>query len=89
MSFAKETNQTYSHENILIDLLSSRDVTMFGEAAARRELFSQVSGLVGSDGSEAIRALVSAARRKVKRTSLPRSRLSYENTPSLITASPG
>jgi len=33
----------------------------FGEEAARRELFSQVSGLVGSDGGEAIQALVSAA----------------------------
>lgn len=34
----------------------------FGEEAARRELFSQVSGLVGSEGGEAIQALVSAAR---------------------------
>ncbi len=33
----------------------------FGEEAARRELFSQVSGLVGSAGGEAIQALVSAA----------------------------
>ena len=33
----------------------------FGEEAARRELFSQVSGLVGSEGGEAIQALVSAA----------------------------
>jgi membrane protein len=33
----------------------------FGEEAARRELFSQISGLVGSDGGEAIQALVSAA----------------------------
>jgi membrane protein len=33
----------------------------FGEEAARRELFSQVSNLVGSEGSEAIQALVSAA----------------------------
>jgi len=33
----------------------------FGEEAARRELFSQVSSLVGSDGGEAIQALVSAA----------------------------
>jgi membrane protein len=33
----------------------------FGEEAARRELFCQVSGLVGSDGGEAIQALVSAA----------------------------
>jgi membrane protein len=33
----------------------------FGEAAARRELFSQVSGLVGNEGGEAIQALVSAA----------------------------
>ena len=33
----------------------------FGAEAARRELFSQVSGLVGSDGGEAIQALVSAA----------------------------
>jgi membrane protein len=35
----------------------------FGEEAARRELFSQVSGLVGSEGGEAIQALVSAANR--------------------------
>lgn len=35
----------------------------FGEEAARRELFSQVSGLVGSEGGEAIQALVSAARK--------------------------
>ncbi len=34
----------------------------FGEEAARRELFSQVSGLVGSEGGEAIQAIVSAAR---------------------------
>lgn len=34
----------------------------FGEEAARRELFGQVSGLVGSKGGEAIQALVSAAR---------------------------
>ena len=34
----------------------------FGEAAARRELFSQVAGLVGNAGGEAIQALVSAAR---------------------------
>jgi membrane protein len=33
----------------------------FGEEAARRELFSQISGLVGSAGGEAIQALVSAA----------------------------
>lgn len=33
----------------------------FGEEAARRELFTQVSGLVGSEGGEAIQALVSAA----------------------------
>jgi len=33
----------------------------FGEEAARRELFSQVSGLVGNEGGEAIQALVSAA----------------------------
>jgi membrane protein len=33
----------------------------FGEQAARHELFSQVSGLVGSKGGEAIQALVSAA----------------------------
>jgi membrane protein len=33
----------------------------FGEEAARREFFSQVSGLVGSEGGEAIQALVSAA----------------------------
>ncbi len=33
----------------------------FGDEAARRELFSQVSGLVGSEGGEAIQALVSAA----------------------------
>jgi membrane protein len=33
----------------------------FGEEAARRELFSQVSGLVGSAGGVAIQALVSAA----------------------------
>lgn len=32
----------------------------FGEEAARRELFRQVSGLVGSEGGEAIQALVSA-----------------------------
>ncbi|HEX7561760.1 MAG TPA: YihY/virulence factor BrkB family protein [Bradyrhizobium sp.] len=35
----------------------------FGEEAARRELFSQVSGLVGTEGGEAIQALVSAARK--------------------------
>jgi membrane protein len=35
----------------------------FGEAAARRELFSQVSGLVGSEGGDAIQALISAANR--------------------------
>ena len=34
---------------------------VFGEQAASRELFSQVSGLVGSEGGEAIQALVSAA----------------------------
>jgi len=33
----------------------------FGKQAARRELFTQVTGLVGSEGSEAIQALVSAA----------------------------
>lgn len=33
----------------------------FGEQAARRELFSQFSGLVGSEGAEAIQALVTAA----------------------------
>ena len=33
----------------------------FGEEAARRELFGQVSGLFGSEGSEALQALVSAA----------------------------
>ena len=33
----------------------------FGEEAARRELFTQVSGLVGSEGGEAMHALVSAA----------------------------
>jgi membrane protein len=33
----------------------------FGEEAARRELFAQVSGLVGSEGGQAIQALVSAA----------------------------
>jgi len=33
----------------------------FGEQAARRELFSQVSGLIGSEGAEAIQALISAA----------------------------
>ncbi len=33
----------------------------FGEEAARRELFGQVSGLVGKEGAEAIQALVSAA----------------------------
>ena len=33
----------------------------FGAEAARHELFSQVSGLVGSEGGEAIQALVSAA----------------------------
>jgi membrane protein len=33
----------------------------FGEEEARRELFTQVSGLVGSEGGEAIQALVSAA----------------------------
>ena len=35
----------------------------FGEAASRRELFSQVSGLVGSEGGDAIQALISAANR--------------------------
>jgi membrane protein len=33
----------------------------FGEEAARRELFSQISGLVGREGGEAIQAVVSAA----------------------------
>lgn len=33
----------------------------FGEEAARREVFSQISGLVGSAGGAAIQALVSAA----------------------------
>jgi len=33
----------------------------FGEQAAGRELFSQVSGLVGSEGGEAIQSLVNAA----------------------------
>jgi len=33
----------------------------FGAEAARRELFSQVSGLVGSGGGDAIQALISAA----------------------------
>jgi membrane protein len=33
----------------------------FGEEAASRELFSQVSSLVGSEGGEAVQALVSAA----------------------------
>ena len=33
----------------------------FGEQAAKRELFSQISGLVGSEGAVAIQALVSAA----------------------------
>lgn len=33
----------------------------FGEEAARRQLFDQVSGLVGTEGGEAIQALVSAA----------------------------
>jgi uncharacterized BrkB/YihY/UPF0761 family membrane protein len=33
----------------------------FGEEAARRELFGQVSCLVGSEGGEAVQALVSAA----------------------------
>lgn len=37
----------------------------FGEQAARRELFSQFSGLVGSEGAEAIRALVSAAQKPI------------------------
>ncbi len=36
----------------------------FGESAARNELFSQVSGLVGSAGAEAIQALVSSAYRE-------------------------
>ena len=35
----------------------------FGEQAARGELFSQFSGLVGSEGAEAIQALVSAAQK--------------------------
>ena len=35
----------------------------FGEQAARRELFSQFSGLVGSEGAEAVQALVSAAQK--------------------------
>ena len=34
----------------------------FGDEAASRELFSEVSGLVGSEGGKAIEALVSAAR---------------------------
>jgi len=33
----------------------------FGREAAHRELFSQVSGLIGSEGGEAIQAVVSAA----------------------------
>jgi membrane protein len=35
----------------------------FGEQAARRELFGQFSGLVGSEGAEAIQAVVSAAQK--------------------------
>ena len=35
----------------------------FGEEAARHELFSQISGLVGSEGGQAIQALVSAAQK--------------------------
>lgn len=35
----------------------------FGEAAARRELFGQVYGLVGREGGEAIQTLVAAANR--------------------------
>jgi membrane protein len=35
----------------------------YGEQAARRELFGQFSGLVGSEGAEAIQALVSAAQK--------------------------
>jgi membrane protein len=35
----------------------------FGEQAARRELFSQFSSLVGSEGAEAVQALVSAAQK--------------------------
>lgn len=33
----------------------------FGEEAARRQLFEQLAGLLGHDGSEAIQALISAA----------------------------
>jgi membrane protein len=33
----------------------------FGEKAAHRELFGQVSGLVGRDGAQAIQSLVTAA----------------------------
>jgi len=36
---------------------------LFGEDAARHELFSQVSGLVGSEGGQAIQALVNAAQK--------------------------
>ena len=35
----------------------------FGQEAARRELFSQVSGLVGTDGGKAIQSLLSAAQK--------------------------
>jgi membrane protein len=35
----------------------------FGEEAARRELFSQLSGMVGKDGGEAIQAIVASADR--------------------------
>ncbi len=35
----------------------------FGEDAARRELFGQVSGAVGLQGSDAIQSLVSVTRR--------------------------
>jgi membrane protein len=36
----------------------------FGEVAARRELFSQISGLIGNDGAQAIQAFVSAAHKQ-------------------------
>jgi len=35
----------------------------FGEEAARRELFGQLSGLVGSEGAEALQSLIAAANR--------------------------
>jgi hypothetical protein len=38
MSFAKKTEQTHSHENILVNLLLSRDMTAIVSSGAGGEL---------------------------------------------------